>query len=199
MLLRVGNFFSGSFFFPAFSLILLPPIIFSYLCFCLSSFPVSPDLPFFFAAPVAMVIVWFSTLFVPLFFPCASFWIFLAPLIHLSHFSYFQHLYVFPDFKYQRIFSKNSGAPFSFRHLSGFFFLFIAFLFFNTSFAILLLATLWNIAIFKSGYLSPPFRIELSHALPDLTARRKVRRKAQRKKWDEPCQANRTFCLFFLA
>ena len=111
MLLRVGNFFSGSFFFPAFSLTLLPPIIFSYLCFCLSSFPVSPDLPFFLAAPVAMVIVWFSTLFVPLFFPCVSFWIFLAPLIHLSHFSYFQHLYVFPDFGYQRIFSWKLQSP----------------------------------------------------------------------------------------
>ena len=136
---------------------------------------------FFLAAPVAMVIVWFSTLFVPLFFPCASFWIFLALLIHLSHFSYFQHLYVFPDFGYQRFFPENSGAPFSFRHLSGFFLLFIAFLFFNTPFAILLLATLWNIAIFEAGYLSPPFRIELSHTLSDLTARRKAQRKARRK------------------
>ncbi|WP_279100925.1 hypothetical protein [Bartonella apis] len=39
-------------------------------------------------------------------------------------------------------FPENSGALYSFRHLSGFFFLFIAFLFFNTPFAILLLATL---------------------------------------------------------
>lgn len=93
MLLRVGNFFSGSFFFPAFSLTLLPPIIFSYLCFCLSSFPVSPDFPFFFAAPVAMVIflifLFFSSLYrclrIALYFsysphPPPSFLIFPAPL-----------------------------------------------------------------------------------------------------------------------
>lgn len=56
--------------------------------------------------------------------------------------------HIFSTFMFFRIlstsgfFPENSGAPFSFCHLSGFFFLFIAFLFFNTPFAILLLATL---------------------------------------------------------
>ena len=91
MLLRVGNFFSGSFFFPAFSPILLPPIIFLptvvfrllFSCFTRSSLPLSPLLlPHrFFIFPI----LFFCPFLLPIVL-CASFLYVPRPsFIHLSN------------------------------------------------------------------------------------------------------------------
>ena len=91
MLLRVGNFFSGSFFFPAFSPILLPPIIFLstvvfrllFSCFTRSSLPLSTLLlphRFF------IFLFCFFCLFLLPIVLCASFLYVLRPsFIHLSN------------------------------------------------------------------------------------------------------------------
>ena len=129
----------------------------------LSGFLPYPFATYHFFLPLFLSLL-FSRIIRPSFFPrrsrchgnCLIFHPFLAALFSLRFVLNFSRpplftsliSHIFSTFMFFRIlstsgfFPKNSGAPFSFRHLSGFFFLLISFLFFNTSFAILLLATL---------------------------------------------------------
>lgn len=66
---------------------------------------------FFLVASVAMVIFLIFRPFLAALFSLRFVLNFSHPLIHLSHFSYFQYLYVFPDFGYQRIFSWKLRSP----------------------------------------------------------------------------------------
>ena len=126
MLLRVGNFFSGSFFFPAFSPILLPPIIFLstvvfrllFSCFTRSSLPLSPLLlPHrFFIFPILFFLS-FSSPYRSLRFRSLRFiFICSSPLLHSPFYSarVFRPLYALPDIKYRRIFPQLSAIRFLF-------------------------------------------------------------------------------------
>ena len=189
--------------FPVPSSFRLSPLPFCHLSFFLTFVFVSPLFPFhptfLFSSPLPLPwwFFWFSCSFLLSIVACVSFYIFLALLIHLPHFSYFQHLYVFPDFGYQRIFSwKLRSRVFNSPPLRLLLALYCL-SFFQHPFCYFVAHHFMKHCNFRGRLSFAAFSYRTFSHTVRLEGQTKSQTKSPTKKWDEPCQANRTFCLSF--